>query len=143
MKSDANVRRILNMDGVSKFITPEGGTKVFQNIFKLLERLPSQSSWAYTMVDSPSNSMTLISQMPGEGNRFHHHPDWDEVWYIVEGRWYIQFADDNYCDYAKEGDLVFVERNRIHKITCVGTKRAVRLAISRYDVAHVYQEEDY
>ena len=30
---------------------------------------------------------TLIAQMPGEGNRLHHHTDWDEWWYIVEGEW--------------------------------------------------------
>ena len=143
MKSDKNVPRILSMDGVGQFLNPDEDQKNFQNIYKIIERLPTMRSWAYKLVDSKSNSMTLISQMPGEGNRFHSHPDWDEVWIIYEGKWYIQFSDGENCRYVTDGDIVFVERGRTHKITCVGTDRAVRLAISRYDVAHVYTEEDY
>jgi len=30
-----------------------------------------------------------------------------------------------------------------HKITAIGDKCAIRIAVSRYDVAHVYDKEDY
>ena len=38
---------------------------------------------------------------------------------------------------------LFIERNKIHKITASGKDAAIRLAVSRYDVAHVYTENDY
>ena len=79
--------------------------------------------------------------MPGEGNRMHHHPDWDEWWYIIEGdwEWMIEGTAKRVC----KGDVVFIHRNRKHKITAIGDKMAIRLAISRADVDHVYESEDY
>ena len=42
-----------------------------------------------------------------------------------------------------EGQVIFIERNKIHKITASGKDAAIRLAVIRYDVAHVYTENDY
>ena len=44
---------------------------------------------------------------------------------------------------VKKDDLVFIERNRKHKIKAMGDKLSIRLAVSRADVDHIYQEEDY
>ena len=38
------------------------------------------------------------------------------------------------------GDIVLIEKGKRHKITAVGTKPAIRLAVSRADVDHVYEE---
>ena len=43
----------------------------------------------------------------------------------------------------KEGDIVFIERNRQHHITAVGDSASLRLAVSRYDVEHVYKDGSY
>ena len=40
-----------------------------------------------------------------------------------------------------KGDIVFMKKNRVHKITASGNSRAVRMAVSRSDVAHVYQDD--
>jgi len=71
----------------------------------------------------------------------HHHPDWDEWWYIVEGCW--EWNIDGLKKSIYQGEIVFIERNRKHQITAVGDKVAIRLAVSRYDVDHVYEEDDY
>ncbi len=34
-------------------------------------------------------------------------------------------------------------KNRKHKITAIGDEAAIRIAVSRYDVVHVYEEDDY
>ena len=39
-----------------------------------------------------------------------------------------------------EGEVIFIERNKKHKITAGGSQIAIRLAVSRYDVDHVYEE---
>ena len=36
-----------------------------------------------------------------------------------------------------------INRNRKHKITAVGKKMAIRLAVSRADVDHVYDSDNY
>jgi quercetin dioxygenase-like cupin family protein len=92
-------------------------------------------------VNSDSNSATLICQLPGEGNRRHYHPDWDEWWFIVEGEW--EWWVEGNVKRVKKGDVVFIARNRQHQITAVGDKVAIRLAVSRYDVAHVYEEKNF
>ena len=80
--------------------------------------------------------MTIICQLPGEGNRRHYHPDWNEWWYIYEGEWEWEIEGEKKI--VKEGDIVFMEKNRVHKITASGSKRAIRFAVSRSDVAHVF-----
>jgi hypothetical protein len=44
---------------------------------------------------------------------------------------------------VKQGDVVFINRLRKHKITAIGDKMAIRLAVSRADVDHVYEPEDF
>jgi quercetin dioxygenase-like cupin family protein len=140
MKADADVSRILKMDGVGSSCLDQANEEIV-NIPEIIERYGRDSSWSHTVINSKSNSATLICQLPGEGNRTHHHPDWDEWWYIVEGRWEwdIEGAKKSICP----GDIVFINRNRKHQITAVGEKVAIRLAVSRYDVDHVYEEDDY
>ena len=74
--------------------------------------------------------------MPGEGNRLHYHTDWDEWWYIIKGtwEWYVEGVSMK----VTQGDVVFIERNKKHKITAVGPGQSIRLAVSREDVDHVY-----
>lgn len=132
---DADRQRILKEDGVLKNIM-EDFNKEIANIDKIIESFGRESSWSHTLVNSPSTCGTLIAQMPGEGNRMHHHPDWDEWWYIVEGEW--EWNIEGSAKTVRKDDVVFIERNRKHKITAKGDKMAIRLAISRADVAHIY-----
>jgi CMP-N-acetylneuraminic acid synthetase/mannose-6-phosphate isomerase-like protein (cupin superfamily) len=138
--ADADRERILNEDGVSNN-TLNSFNKEIVHINEIIENNKRESSWSHTLVNSLSTCSTLIAQMPGEGNRMHYHPDWDEWWYIVEGdwEWTIEGTSKRVC----KGDVVFIHRNRKHKITAIGDKMAIRLAVSRADVDHVYESEDY
>jgi quercetin dioxygenase-like cupin family protein len=140
MKSDANVPNILKNDGVHHAIFDQANQEV-THIPDLIAHYGTTSSWSHTLVNSESNSSTLICQLPGEGNRRHFHPDWNEWWFIVQGEWEWEIEGEK--KHIKQGDLVFIEKNRKHKITATGSQAAIRLAVSRYDVAHVYDEQDY
>lgn len=104
----------------------------------VLKSMPKDVSWSKRIIDTESNSMTIICQMPGEGNRRHHHPDWNEWWYIVEGEW--EWWIEGKVSKVVKGDIVFMEKNRKHKITASGSSRAIRMAVSRADVEHVYEK---
>ena len=41
---------------------------------------------------------------------------------------------------VKKGDFVFIEKNKVHKIKAVGNDSAIRLAVSRADVEHIYKK---
>ena len=138
--ADADRAQILKQDGVMLNIMGEYNKEV-AHINEIIEKYGRESSWSYTLVNSPSTCGTLIAQMPGEGNRMHHHTDWDEWWYIVEGQW--EWMIEGEPKIVKAGDVVFINRFRKHKITAVGDKIAMRVAISRADVDHVYETEDY
>ena len=140
MKSDADVPNILKYDGVTNSIFDNANQEVV-NIPRLIEKYGLKSSWSHTLVNTESNSATLICQLPGEGNRRHFHPEWNEWWFIVEGSW--EWEIEGLTKLVNKGDIVFIEKNRKHKITAVGSQCAIRLAVSRYDVAHVYDEADY
>jgi len=136
MKSDANVPRILKMDGVG-FSNFDEANQEKTNVYALIEKYGTSTSWSYTLADSESNSATLICQLPGEGNRMHHHPSWNEWWFIIDGEW--EWNIEGKKVRIKKGDFIFMEKNRKHKITAIGEKAAIRIAVSRYDVEHVYE----
>ena len=140
MKSDANVPSILKKDGVMETFLDLANQSV-AHIPDLIARYGKSRSWAHTLVNTESNSATLICQLPGEGNRKHHHPDWNEWWFIIDGSW--EWDIEGEIREIKKGDLVFIEKNKKHKITARGDAAAIRLAVSRYDVAHVYEADDY
>ena len=140
LKSDDDVPEILRKDGVSKIILDESNKQV-ASVPEIILHYGTKTSWSHTLVNSKSNSATLICQMPGEGNRRHFHPDWDEWWYIIKGEWIWEI--DGYEKIIQEGQVIFIERNKVHKITARGEIASIRLAVSRYDVAHVYTENDY
>ncbi len=139
-KADANVPNILKQDGVAKSVF-DMANKEITNVPDLISQYGRSSSWSHTLVNTKSNSATLICQLPGEGNRRHHHPDWNEWWYIIEGVWEWEIEGEKKL--IKQGDLVFMKKNKKHKITAVGDKVAIRIAVSRYDVDHVYEKDDY
>jgi CMP-N-acetylneuraminic acid synthetase/quercetin dioxygenase-like cupin family protein len=138
--SDADVKRILSGDGVVMNNQDEANQEKV-NLSKIIDLNGRNSSWSHTVINSPSNSATLIAQMPGQGNRKHYHPDWDEWWFIIEGKWIWDIEGEEKI--IQKGEVVFIERNRKHQITAYGDQMAIRLAVSRYDVAHIYDEDQY
>lgn len=135
---EADVPSILKIDGIniSDF---EHENLPLTNIEEIIAGMDNSKSWCYRVVNSVSNSATVISQLPGEGNRRHYHPDWNEWWYILGGEWQWDIEDKQMI--VKQGDIVFIEKNKWHKITAIGNKPAIRLAVSRADVIHTYDVE--
>lgn len=137
-RSEVDVPSILVKDGVAVNDLFDANNEVVK-LDTVLETMPKEVSWSKRIIDTESNSMTIISQLPGEGNRRHHHPDWNEWWFIVEGEWEWEIEGETKKIVA--GDIVFMRKNRKHKITATGNSRATRMAVSRSDVAHVYEDE--
>ena len=135
MKSEVDVPSILKADGiaVSDF---ENANKELVSIPEIISEMPKDSSWSRTIVNSDSNSVTLLAQMPGEGNRLHYHPDWNEWWFILQGPW--EWEIEGKVSIVNTGDFVFMEKGRKHRITSTGEGLSIRMAVSRYDVEHVY-----
>ena len=136
-RSEVDVPAILAKDGVEVNDLFDANKEIVK-LSDILESMPKDVSWSKRVIDTESNSMTVISQLPGEGNRRHHHPDWNEWWYIVEGEW--EWDIEGEIKKIVKGDIVFMKKNRKHKITAAGTSRATRMAVSRADVAHVYED---
>ena len=137
---NSTVSNILKMDGV-KNNQQEQANKQVVSIKEILNTKPKNTSWSHTIINSDSNSATLIGQLSGEGNRMHFHPDWNEWWYIIQGSW--EWEIDEEKKIINKGEVVFIEKNKKHKITAIGKEMSIRLAVSRYDVDHVYTEDDY
>ena len=137
---DADREKILLADGVKKNFFDEQNKQI-QHLNEIIDKRSKEVSWSHTLINSPSNCVTLIAQMPGEGNRMHYHHNWDEWWYIVQGEW--EWTVEGIIKKVKKGDIVFIERNKKHKIQAIGNSMSIRMAVSREDVDHVYDIEDY
>lgn len=133
---DADRLRVLLEDGVTNN-NMDNFNKPIVSAYEIIKSNPHDVCWSHTLVNSPSTCATLIAQMPGEGNRKHYHSDWDEWWFIMKGQWNWWVEGKNLT--VKEGDVVFIERNKRHKITAIGNEQSIRLAVSREDVDHIYE----
>ena len=110
------------------------------NVNDIRSSFSVSDSWSHRVVNTESNSATVIHQQPGEGNRRHYHPDWNEWWYIIDGEWIWEI--DGEKKLIKKDDIVFIPKGMPHRIEATGTKPAIRLAVSREDVVHVYPDGD-
>ena len=134
-KIENNVKSILKKDGViNNDFSNENN--LINNISKILKDKKNKKNWSYRLINTESNSATLICQQPGEGNRRHYHSNWNDWWLIVDGTW--QFEIENEKKILKKNDIILIKKNKIHKITAIGKKPAIRLAVSRGDVDHIY-----
>ena len=120
---------------------PSTSNRVVTSVKELMDKGSEKEAWYHTLVDTENNSCTLINQLPGEGNRQHYHAKWNEWWYILRGQWLFEIEDKSYN--VKAGDLVFIRKGSWHKITAIGTKMSSRLAVSRYDVEHIYKKSNH
>ncbi len=136
--AEVDVKSILTRDGVVHNDLDDANKEVVHVPTVIQSATPDQS-WSKRIINTESNSVTLIAQLPGEGNRRHYHPNWDEWWYILEGKWEWEIEGEQRV--VRQGDVVFMRRGRPHKITAVGDELAIRMAVSRADVAHVYRED--
>tara|TARA_B100001248_G_C27359774_1_gene445800 strand:- start:231 stop:656 length:426 start_codon:yes stop_codon:yes gene_type:complete len=141
MKSDDDVQQVLKDDGIKDAILVPGHK--FENLTKL--NIPSfeketgfNDSWAARVIYNERFAGVIIKQNPGEGNRLHYHPDADECWIILEGsyRWSIDGVEQE----VTVGDIVVVKEKTWHQITVIGDEPAARLAITKPDVEHIYED---
>tara|TARA_R100000995_G_scaffold44652_1_gene21001 strand:+ start:8242 stop:9378 length:1137 start_codon:yes stop_codon:yes gene_type:complete len=137
---EVDVPSILAKDGVNTNDLHSANSEIPVNVKDIISSFDSSVSWSKRVVNTENNSATLIHQMPGEGNRAHYHPEWNEWWYIVDGQWEWDIEGQKII--VGKDDIVFIPKNRVHHITAVGDKPAIRLAVSREDVEHVYPEKN-
>ena len=133
---ESDVPSILVKDGVLNNDLHSANSETPVNVKEIIEGQDSSTSWSKRVVNTDSNSATLILQQPGEGNRDHYHPDWNEWWYIVDGQWEWNIEGETFI--VAKDDIVFIPKGKVHHITAVGDKPAIRLAVSREDVPHIY-----
>lgn len=136
--TEVDVLSILKKDGI-KDNDLFDSNKPLVNIGDIIKNLGYSRSWSKRIINTENNSATLICQVPGEGNRLHYHPDWNEWWYIVKGTWKWEIEGKEFV--VKKGDIVFIEKNKRHKVTAIGDRPAIRLAVSRQDVTHIYPKK--
>jgi CMP-N-acetylneuraminic acid synthetase/quercetin dioxygenase-like cupin family protein len=135
---EVDVPSILKMDGVLVNDLASANSETPVNVNNIISSFDPKASWSKRVVNTENNSATLIHQQPGEGNRNHYHPNWNEWWYIVDGQWEWDIEGKKVI--VGKDDIVFIPKGKMHHITAVGDKPAIRLAVSREDVPHIYKE---
>jgi CMP-N-acetylneuraminic acid synthetase/quercetin dioxygenase-like cupin family protein len=135
---EVDVESILEKDGLRRNDLYNANREII-NVSEIINENGRSAPWSRRVIETESNSATILAQLPGEGNRRHYHPAWNEWWYIIEGEWEWEIEGEKKI--VKKGDIVFMKKGRVHKITAVGKELAIRLAVSRADVAHVYPGE--
>lgn len=130
--SESDAALVTKNDGIAEPFTHDLNLNVFD--YSMSQALPR----AVRVVEMTGVSATLITQMPGEGNREHYHPDVDEWWLILGGEYRYEIG--GHVKTARRGDVVQMPRGCRHRIVAEGRYPATRLAVSRDGVEHVYHD---
>ena len=137
--NDSDLESVLTKDGVNEVIIDDLENLSTTNVDELRQRM-GLGSWAARLVYNERFGGVVIQQQPGQGNRLHSHPDADECWVILAGKW-EWFIDGEGTKTVSVNDIVVVRKGVKHKITCVGDEPGIRFAITAPDVNHVYADE--
>lgn len=135
MHSENDVEKLLKKDGVGD-VDFGDENKTVVNVEKLMVDNRKKKSWSKRLVNTVNGSAVVISQSPGEGNRRHFHPDYNEWWYIVDGEYDFTKGDETIV--ISKGDFVFVEAGVWHQMRARGSKPAVRIGFSHAMATHTY-----
>jgi len=137
-RHDKDVTQVLRDDGVNNVVIGDLENVSTTSIDDLIDKMGT-GSWAARIVYNEKFGGVVIQQQPGEGNRLHYHPDADECWVIMSGKWewYIEGEGTNT---VTKNDIVVVRKNVKHKITCIGDEPGIRFAVTAPDVDHVYTD---
>lgn len=139
MNHSDDVSEVLKKDGVDLIDLKTFVNKSCVSLEDLVDKYGEDKAWASRVVYNERFGAVLIKQFPGEGNRLHYHSDADECWVILEGEW-EWYIEGEGTKVVKKNDIVLVTKNTKHKITCKGDKPGVRLAITKPDVDHIYED---
>ena len=86
--------------------------------------------------------MSIIRQSPGTTSRPHWQHDFDEWWYIAQGKLSFAVGEESTKIQAREGDIVFVPRGFRHSITTANSEDSLRLPVTTVEGAHIYMDGD-
>ena len=102
----------------------------------------SKKARRHTIIDTDKNRMFIIRESPGTTSRPHWHHDFDEWWYIAQGKLSFAVGEESTKIQAREGDIVFVPRGFRHSITTANGEDSLRLPVTTVEGAHVYMDGD-
>ncbi|MBR48605.1 MAG: hypothetical protein CL734_00030 [Chloroflexi bacterium] len=100
------------------------------------------SPWTSTILEDERNRANLICHNPGMSNNPHWHPAFHEWWTILKGSLTWEVGDNRPIIHAEKGDLIFVPKGFLHKITTVSDETSLRLAITTPEDLHIYTTDD-
>ena len=138
-QSVSDVHAVLAGDGITKTDMHGSINQTLARLEEVKQRMGA-GPWSVRIVYNESLSGVLICQEPGQGNRWHYHPDSDEWWVLLEGEMEWEIEDVGKV-HAGPGDIVFCPRRRKHVMRCIGSRPSIRLSISSPDVPHIYPQE--
>ena len=96
----------------------------------------------HTVIAGPINHMVLIRETPGTQSKAHWHFDFDEWWYIPQGRLSYEVGTNRPRLEAQPGDIVFVPLGFRHSITTLAGEDSLRMPVTTPESVHIYEDGD-
>ena len=126
-----------------KFITKE----------QVLREKPEWGALGWVSSPHTTNAKDLVvievSLAPGNGHNFHHHPNQEEVIYVIEGE--VEQWIGQESKMLTAGDVVFIPPAMVHATFNVSSQHAKLLAIlgptvgdgQGYEIVEVFEESPW
>ena len=136
------------MATVNRHPKTAGSAPVLTRVLETAERM-GEPPWETILMVDERNAYSLLGDRPGDTNRPHYHDDFDEVWYVVRGKfeWEISTREESGVKrvetyHAEAGDIIFCPKGMIHFIRTVGTENSLRLGVGPPTERIIWVDED-
>lgn len=90
-----------------------------------------------TLFNGNDYSFNIISENKGDKVEPHHHNDWDETWFIIEGKYKFIIGYNTIIAYPMQ--TVFAHRKIVHSVECL-EDNSKRIAIFKDGVEIHYED---
>jgi mannose-6-phosphate isomerase-like protein (cupin superfamily) len=82
--------------------------------------------------EAATSEVFIVVLEPGEAPPLHLHPDYEQIFYMLEGSGVLQIGETPHYYPVKPGDLIRIPVNTHHRILCTGSQPVRYLSIDAF-----------
>ncbi len=82
--------------------------------------------------EAETSEAFIVVLEPGEGLPLHRHPDYEQIFYVLEGTGVLEVGEQPERHPVRPGDLVRIPPHTLHRVVCTGGQPVRYLSIDAF-----------
>lgn len=82
--------------------------------------------------EAERSEVFIVALQPGEAPPLHRHPDYEQIFYMLEGTGVLEIGEPPERHPAQPGDLVRIPPHTAHRLVCTGPQPVRYLSVDAF-----------